>query len=159
MTVDKQIDTTTGTVKLRAQFANDDLNLFPNQFVNVRLLVDVLHNATIVPGAAIQRGAPGTFVYLINPDDTVSVRKIVLGPGDSERISVSSGLSPGDRVVIDGADKLREGAKIRVRSESGTSASSAAPSAAPPGSPAPGTPAPGTPAPGGRQRNRSPGGQ
>jgi membrane fusion protein, multidrug efflux system len=139
-TLDNQIDTTTGTVKMRAQFANEDLALFPNQFVNVRLLVDVLHGATVVPGAAIQRGAPGTFVYLINNDNTVSVRKVVLGPGDSERISVKSGLSPGDRVVIDGADKLREGAKIRLRAEGGDNSPAAAP-------------------PQGRQRNRSPGGQ
>jgi membrane fusion protein, multidrug efflux system len=139
-TLDNQIDTTTGQVKLRAQFPNTDLNLFPNQFVNVRLLVDTLHDATIVPGAAIQRGAPGTFVYIIN-NDTVSVRPVALGPGDSERISVKSGLSPGDRVVIDGADKLREGAKISLRSEAG-GPSSAAPASAPAG-----------------RRNRSQGGQ
>jgi membrane fusion protein, multidrug efflux system len=142
-TLDNQIDTTTGTVKMRAQFANGDLGLFPNQFVNVRLLVDVLHGVTIVPGAAIQRGAPGTFVYLVNKDNTVSVRKVVLGPGDSERMSVKSGLSPGDRVVIDGADKLRDGAKIRLRTEAGDT-TPAAPVAAPSQ---------------GRQRNGSPGGQ
>jgi membrane fusion protein, multidrug efflux system len=142
-TLDNQIDTTTGQVKLRAQFSNSDLALFPNQFVNVRLLVDTLRGATIVPGAAIQRGAPGTFVYLINPtDNAVSVRKVVLGPGTSERISVRSGLSPGDRVVIDGADKLRDGARIVLRGEEGT-ASVATPAQAPAG----------------RQHNRSSGGQ
>jgi len=138
-TLDNQIDTTTGTVKLRAQFGNEDLILFPNQFVNVRLLIDTLRGVTIVPGAAIQRGAPGTFVYLINADNTVSVRKVVLGPGDSDRVSITSGLSPGDRVVIDGADKLRDGARISLRAEGGAPASATAPT--------------------GRQRNRSPGGQ
>jgi membrane fusion protein, multidrug efflux system len=141
-TLDNQIDTTTGQVKLRAQFSNDDFSLFPNQFVNVRLLVDTLRNATVVSGAAIQRGAPGTFVYLINPDNTVSVRKVVLGPGSSDRVSVRSGLSPGDRVVVDGADKLRDGAKIVLRGEEGI-ANPATPTQAPPA---------------GRQRNRSPGG-
>jgi membrane fusion protein, multidrug efflux system len=115
MTLDNQIDTTTGTFKLRAQFPNDDFALFPNQFVNIRLLVDTVRDATVVSGAAIQRGAPGTFVYLINQDDTVSVRKVTLGPGDSDHVSITSGLSVGDQVVIDGADKLRDGAKIRMR--------------------------------------------
>src|SRR5579862_1817591 len=108
-TLDNQIDTTTGTVKLRAQFDNKDESLFPNQFVNVRLLVDVLKGAVVIPTAAIQRGAPGTFVYLIGADNKVSVRTIVLGPVDGERAAVQSGLQVGDRVVIDGADKLREG--------------------------------------------------
>ncbi len=115
MTLDNQIDTTTGTVKLRAQFANDKRNLYPNQFVNVRLLVNVLHDATVIPTSAVQRGAPGTYVYLVNPDSTVSVRKIELGPIDGERQAVRSGLAPGDRIVVDGADKLRDGAKVVVR--------------------------------------------
>jgi len=119
-TLDNQIDTTTGTVKLRAQFDNKDESLFPNQFVNVRLLVDVLKGAVVIPTAAIQRGAPGTFVYLIGADSKVSVRKITLGPVDGERAAVQSGLQVGDRVVVDGADKLREGAAVVLRSESGT---------------------------------------
>jgi multidrug efflux system membrane fusion protein len=114
-TLDNQIDTTTGTVKLRAQFVNDDDSLFPNQFVNVRLLVDTLRDVTVMPTSAIQRGAPGTFVYLINPDSTVAVKPVDLGPQSGERVAVRSGLSPGDRVVIDGADKLRNGAKVVVR--------------------------------------------
>jgi multidrug efflux system membrane fusion protein len=114
-TLDNQIDTTTGTVKLRAQFANDDESLFPNQFVNIKLQVDVVHDATLVPTAAIQRGAPGTFVYLVNQDDTVSVRPVTVGPNDADRTSISSGLAAGDRVVVDGADKLRDGAKISLR--------------------------------------------
>jgi membrane fusion protein, multidrug efflux system len=114
-TVDNQVDTTTGTLKLRAQFPNDDESLFPNQFVNVQLLVDVLHDTTVLPTAAIQRGSPGTFVYLVNPNNTVSVRVVSLGPNDGERVAVQSGLAPGDKVVVDGADKLREGARITVR--------------------------------------------
>jgi membrane fusion protein, multidrug efflux system len=114
-TLDNQIDTTTGTVKLRAQFTNEDDSLFPNQFVNVRLLVDTLRDVTVMPTSAIQRGAPGTFVYLINPDDSVSVKTVDLGPQSGERVAVRSGLPPGDRVVIDGADKLRNGAKVVVR--------------------------------------------
>ncbi len=116
--IDSQIDTTTGTLKLKAQFANEDQALFPNQFVNVRLLVDVLHGATVVPTSAIQRGASGTFVYLINSNDTVTARPIKLGPSSGDQIAVSSGLLPGDRVVVDGADKLRDGAKVILRGNS-----------------------------------------
>jgi membrane fusion protein, multidrug efflux system len=113
-TIDNQIDTSTGTVKLRAQFDNDDESLFPNQFVNAELLVDTLHGATIVPAAAIQRGAPGTYVYLLAADQTVSVKPVKLGPADGERVAVTEGLSPGDKVVTDGADRLRDGAKVTV---------------------------------------------
>jgi membrane fusion protein, multidrug efflux system len=111
-TVDNQIDTTTGMLKLRALFDNGDESLFANQFVNVQLLIDTLHDSTLVPTAAILRGAPGTFVYVIKPDDTVSVRPVKLGPADGERVAVASGLEPGESVVVDGADKLRDGAKI-----------------------------------------------
>jgi membrane fusion protein, multidrug efflux system len=119
MTLDNQIDPTTGTLKLKAQFPNEDDSLFPNQFVNIQLLVDVLHDATIVPTSAIQRGAPGTFVYLLNADNTVSVRPVELGPSREDRVAVKSGLAPGDRVVVDGADKLREGAKVVLRDAKG----------------------------------------
>jgi membrane fusion protein, multidrug efflux system len=114
-TLDNQIDTTTGTLKLRAEFANEDEILFPNQFVNIKLLVDVLHDTTIVPTSAIQRGAPGTFVYLANADNTVTVRPVTLGPTNGDRVAVQSGLAAGDLVVIDGADKLRNGARIALR--------------------------------------------
>jgi multidrug efflux system membrane fusion protein len=125
-TLDNQIDTTTGTVKLRAQFTNDDGALFPNQFVNVRLLVDVLHDTPIVPASAIQRGAPGTFVYLVNPQaNTVSIQKVVLGPTDADRVAVTSGLKAGDVVVVDGADKLRDGVTITIRSGPGATAAPA----------------------------------
>ena len=112
LTVDNQVDPTTGTVKLKAQFANDENNLFPNQFANVRMLVDVKRDATLVPGAAIQRGTPGTFVYLVKPDNTVTVRVVKLGPVQGDNVSIEEGLATGDQVVVDGADKLREGAKV-----------------------------------------------
>jgi membrane fusion protein, multidrug efflux system len=113
-TVDNQIDTTTGTVKLRAIFDNEQENLFPNQFVNIKLLVNTLHDADIVPTSAIQRGAPGTFVYLVKPDHTVAVQKVKLGPVDGQRIAILSGLQPGEGVVFDGADRLRDGANVTV---------------------------------------------
>ena len=140
-TVDNQIDTTTGTLKLKAQFDNADSALFPNQFVNVQLRVETLHDETVIPTAAVQRGAPGTFVYLVKPDDTVTVQPIKLGPPEGEKVSVRSGLSVGDRVVVDGADKLKDGAKIALREAS--SGAAATPTAAPGGA----TPAqPSTPA-------------
>ena len=114
---DSQIDPTTGTIKLRALFPNQDRLLYPNQFVNVRLLLDTHKDVTTISTAGIQRGAPGTFVYLVNADSTVSVRPVKLGVTDGERVEVLSGLAPGERIVIDGADKLRDGAKIVVRSE------------------------------------------
>ena len=114
-TTDNQIDTTTGTFKLRASFANDDGALFPNQFVNTRLLVDTLKDAVLVPSAAVQLGPNGNFVYVVKDDSTVTVRAIKIGPADSGHTSVASGLSVGDKVVIDGADRLREGAKVNVR--------------------------------------------
>lgn len=116
-TLDNQIDTTTGTIKLRAIFDNRDGRLFANQFVNVQLIVNVLQNQTIMPGAAVHRGAPngvaGTFVYRVNAtDSTVSVRPVTLGIVDGERVSVSQGVAPGDVVVTEGGDRLRDGAQV-----------------------------------------------
>jgi membrane fusion protein, multidrug efflux system len=116
-TFDSQIDPTTGTIKLRAQFANTDRLLYPNQFVNIRLLLDTHKDVTTMSTAGIQRGAPGTFVYLVNADSTVSVRPVKLGVTEGDHVEILSGLVPGDRIVIDGADKLRDGAKIVIRSE------------------------------------------
>jgi membrane fusion protein, multidrug efflux system len=124
-TVDNQVDTSTGTVKLRAQFENTDFALFPNQFVNVRLTVDTLSDTTIVATSAVQRGAAGTFVYVVKPDDTVTVRPVKLGPSEGERVAVESGLAPGEAVVVDGADKLRDGAKVSRRDAAGTAAAPA----------------------------------
>ena len=117
--IDNQIDTTTGTVKVRAQFDNENNALFPNQFVNVRLLVKTLQNAVTVPTSAIQRGAPGTYVYVINADNTVSVRQVSTGAVDGNVTAINSGLSAGERVVTDGTDRLRDGAKVTVAGEGG----------------------------------------
>jgi membrane fusion protein, multidrug efflux system len=114
LTVDNQIDTTTGTVKLKAQFANDDSSLFPNQFVNARMLLDVMRETIIIPAAAVQRGSQGTFVYVIKDDKTVTVRPVKLGPTEGETAAIESGLSVGEIVVVDGTDKLREGAKVET---------------------------------------------
>ncbi|MGL4961145.1 MAG: MdtA/MuxA family multidrug efflux RND transporter periplasmic adaptor subunit [Inquilinus sp.] len=113
-TLDNQIDTTTGTVKLRAGFDNADETLFPNQFVNARLLVETQQNAVTVPVAAVQHGAPGAFVYLVGSDDTVAVRPIKTGASDGGMVAVQDGLQPGDRVVVDGTDRLRDGAHVTV---------------------------------------------
>jgi membrane fusion protein, multidrug efflux system len=129
MTVDNQIDTSTGTVRLRAQFDNRDNRLFPNQFVTTLLGVDTLKNTALVPSAAIQRGAPGTFVYVVNDERVVSLRPVKLGPTDGDRVAVASGVNPGERVVVDGADKLRDGAQVTLASE--TNGSSAGPQRAP----------------------------
>ncbi|WP_175967386.1 MdtA/MuxA family multidrug efflux RND transporter periplasmic adaptor subunit [Burkholderia sp. BCC0322] len=124
-TLDNQIDTSTGTVKLRANFDNKEGMLFPNQFVNTRLLVDVLRNATIVPTSAVLTGSIGQFVYVVKPDNTVTVRKVTIGPVDGERTSIVSGVSLGERVVTDGSDRLREGAKISIPADKPKGASGA----------------------------------
>ena len=121
MTVDNTIDNTTGTVKLRAQFPNQNAALFPNQFVNVRMRVDTLHDQVIVPGAAIQRGTQGTFVYVVGDDSNVSLRVVKLGVTEGDRVSVAQGLKMGERVVTDGADKLRDGAPVEVIQPGATS--------------------------------------
>ena len=112
--IDNLVDTTTGTVKVRASFPNADLKLFPNQFVNARLQLRTLQGVTIAPVAAVQHGAPGAYVYRIKPDNTVEVRAIKTGVTEGDRVQIVSGLDPGDTVVVDGADRLRDGAKIRI---------------------------------------------
>lgn len=118
-TLDNVIDTTTGTLKLRALFDNPDETLIPNQFVNARLLVETMQDTVRAPVPAIQRGEPGTFVYVINPDNTVSVRPVQLGPVDGNFQAVLSGLNPGDRVVTDGTDRLKDGAKVSLPTAQG----------------------------------------
>lgn len=113
-TLDNQIDPTTGTLKLRATFDNKDGALFPSQFVNARLLVQEKHGVTLVPTAAIQRNSQITYVYLVKPDQTVTVRPVTLGTTEGERSEVASGLAPGDVVVTSGVDKLQEGSKVAV---------------------------------------------
>lgn len=114
LTVDNQIDVATGTVKLKAEFPNQDGALFPNQFVNVKLLVDTLTDAIVIPGAGVQRGAPGSYAYVVKDDSTVTMRPLKTGQVDGERIAIVEGLQAGERVVIDGADRLREGGKVEV---------------------------------------------
>jgi membrane fusion protein, multidrug efflux system len=128
-----QMATSTGTVTLRATFPNDDERLFPNEFVNVRLLVDTLQNAVLVPTPAVQSGAPGEYVYLVNADQSVSVHKVTPGPSDGKHTVILSGLAAGQTVVTDGMDRLSDGAKIKV---------AAAKPAAPAGAVAPVAPAP-----------------
>ncbi len=118
LAIDNVVDTTTGTVKLRAAFDNADEQLFPSQFVNVVMLLDTRKDVVVVPVAAVQRGAPGTYVYLVNDDSTVSVHPIKLGAQDGGFFAVQSGLNPGDRVVTDGADRLRDGAHVSIPDKS-----------------------------------------
>lgn len=120
LTLDNQIDPTTGTVKLKAIFPNKDNELFPNQFVNVRLLLETKRDAIVVPAAAIQRGAQGTFVYMVKPDRTVTVRPVVVGVPNGNDISIDSGLVAGEQVVVEGAERLREGSKVELRDPAGT---------------------------------------
>jgi multidrug efflux system membrane fusion protein len=116
LTVDNQIDPNTGTVKLKAEFPNQKAELFPNQFVNARLLLDVQHGATVVPAVAVQRGTQGSFVYVVRADRTVEVRRVEIGAAQGDDVAVASGLAPGEVVVVDGADRLRAGSVVEVRS-------------------------------------------
>jgi multidrug efflux system membrane fusion protein len=149
-TIDNQIDLTTGTYKLKSMFANADNSLFPNQFVNVHLLVDTKHNLTIVPTAAIQRGPQGTYIYAVakNPtgkDTIAKIYPVTIAQTTGNSVGLSAGLNPGDMVVIDGQDKLQDGTKINPSTAAGTNAaggSSASPSP-PQGTPKPGSPAKG----------------
>jgi multidrug efflux system membrane fusion protein len=112
LTVDNQIDPATGTVRLKAVFPNKDRELFPNQFVNARLLLDIKRGTIVVPTAALQRSPQGTFVYLVRPDQTVTMRPVTVGPTERDNISIAEGLAPGDLVVVEGAERLREGSKV-----------------------------------------------
>ncbi len=120
LTVDNQIDPTTGTVRLKAEFPNADGALFPNQFVNARLLLELKRGATLVPSAAVQRGAQGAFLYVVKADQTVAMRPVTLGGSEGDETAISAGLAPGEIVVTDGADKLRNGAKVEVRAQKGS---------------------------------------
>jgi membrane fusion protein, multidrug efflux system len=143
LTIDNQIDVTTGTVKLRAQFENAESLLFPNQFVNIQLLQQVLHDQIIMPNAAVRRGAPngvvGTFVYIVNADRTVSVRPVTLGVVDGERVAVAQGVKVGEVVVTEGGDRLRDGAQVLLPGSAPAGAGGprkpAAPGSVPPGTP------------------------
>jgi multidrug efflux system membrane fusion protein len=130
-TLDNEIDTTTGTVKAKANFPNTDGALFPSQFVNVVLLVDTLQNQVIVPTTATRHGPQGDFVWVLQLDKTVKARPVTVGPGTPETVSIVSGLRPGEVVITDGGDKLREGAKVILPRPAPGSAAS--PGQAPPG--------------------------
>jgi len=110
--VDNQIDATTGTVKLKASFTNSDGSLFPNQFVNARILVDSLRSAVLVPNEAIQRGAQGPFVYLVKPDKTVELRKVTPGPSEGGVTAMREGVAAGDALIVDGADRVQERSRV-----------------------------------------------
>jgi len=124
LTTDNQIDTTTGTIKLKAEFPNKDATLFPNQFVNVRLHLDKIDDALTIPSAAVQRGAPGLYAYVVKTDNTVQIRPLKTGPTEADRVQIVDGLAVNDRVVVDGVDKLREGAPVEVIDPSARAASS-----------------------------------
>src|SRR5262249_23178471 len=114
LTIDNQIDTTTGTYKLKAVFNNDRNELFPNQFVNIHLLVDTKRNVTIIPTPAIQRGPQGTYVYTVHQDTTVKSAPVTVALSESNQVGISSGINPGDIVVTDGTDKLQDGSKVET---------------------------------------------
>jgi multidrug efflux system membrane fusion protein len=156
-TLDNQVDTTTGTFKLRAIFANEDESLFPQQFVNIKMLLDVARGATIISTSAIERGQQGTFVYLVKPDDTVTATPVTLGPVDGEHVAVLSGLAVGALVVVDGADKLKEGMQVVVQHAEGAAAPAAAPGAVAPWKGAGGASAAPAGADGTRRRRRAAG--
>jgi membrane fusion protein, multidrug efflux system len=126
-TYDSQIDPTTGTIKMRANFANPNGVLFPQQFVNVRLLVDTLKGVVLAPNAAVQLGPSGNFVYLLNDGGTVSKRDVVIGPANGKATTITKGLAAGDKVVIDGIDRLRDGAKVRVAGDATADAAEGSP--------------------------------
>jgi len=115
LTVDNQIDPATGTVRLKAVFPNKESGLFPNQFVNARLLLDVKRGTIIVPVAALQRSPQGTFVYLVKADQTVALRPVSVGPTEGDNVSIAEGLAAGDLVVVEGAERLREGSKVALQ--------------------------------------------
>jgi len=112
--LDNQIDPATGTIKLKAEFANTDSQLFPNQFVNARLELDTLRDVITVPSSALQRGSQGLFVYIVKGDQTVALRPVTMGPVDGQRISLASGVAAGELVVVDGVDRLREGSAVEL---------------------------------------------
>lgn len=124
-TIDNQIDTTTGTGKLKAVFDNRDRSLWPNQFVNVHLLLEVKKNNTVVPSAAIQRGPQGTYVFSVKPDKTAEMRTVTVGVSQGNFVAITQGIKPGETVVTDGQDKLQPGTHVEIRGGAGPSASPA----------------------------------
>jgi multidrug efflux system membrane fusion protein len=147
MAIDSQIDQTSGTVQLKAQFPNQDNALFPRQFVNARLLVDTRRAVVIVPTPAVQRSPQSTFVYVVGSENTVKMRDVVVGPSEGDETAIESGLASGEVVVTDGVDRLQDGAKVTTGKASTTrpggatrSGASSRPAAAPAAATMPGTP-------------------
>lgn len=124
LTIDNQIDPATGTYKLKSVFSNEDNTLFPNQFVNVHLLVDTRHNLTIVPAPAIQRGPQGAYVYVVGSDNKVTIRAVTIAQTTGNNVGLSGGLNAGDVVVVDGQDKLQDGSQVSPTSAGGNNGSS-----------------------------------
>jgi multidrug efflux system membrane fusion protein len=114
LTLDNQIDPTTGTIRAKARFANEDAALFPSQFVNVQLQVDVIHDAVTVPAAAIRHGPSGDYVYVVDPEQVATMRPVTVGPASDEAISIANGLTAGERVVTEGGDRLTDGTRVRL---------------------------------------------
>jgi multidrug efflux system membrane fusion protein len=133
LTIDNQIDTTTGTYKLKSVFDNEKNGLFPNQFVNIHLLVDTQHNVTVVPTPAIQRGPQGTYVYVVQKDNTVKIEPVTVALSSGYSAGISAGLQPGDTVVTDGQDKLQDGSKVEAHAATGGAANPQAQQAQNPG--------------------------
>ena len=145
-TIDNQIDPTTGTYKLKSIFSNENNILFPNQFVNIHMLVDVKRNLVIVPAAAIQRGPQGTYVYVISGGDVANIRPVKIAQTSGNNIGIGSGLNSGDVVVIDGSDKLQDGSKVLTSTSPTGQAEGAGGQPAARNSASPGTPSPSHPA-------------
>jgi len=116
LTADNQIDATTGTVKLKAEFANDDTALFPNQFVNVRLQLALNKGAMVIPSAAVQQGKDGNYVYVVKQDSTVMMRPVIVSTTTGGNSIVTQGLNVDEQVVVDGLDKLRDGKRVKISS-------------------------------------------
>jgi len=130
-TVDNQIDIATGTLRLKAEFANDDERLFPNQFVNVRLRVRTLAQAVVIPAVAVQFGSRGTYVYVVDKTSKAAIRDVVLGPTDGAQQAVTKGLIPGDVVVLEGLDRLREGSGVVLANDASPASAPVPATAAP----------------------------
>src|SRR5690349_801878 len=136
LTIDNEIDPTTGTYKLKSVFNNSDNALFPNQFVNIHLLVDTMHNLTIVPASAIQRGPQGTYVYAVGGDNTVKIRVVTIALTTANSVGLSGGINAGDIIVVDGQDKLQDGSKVTPTMAAGSNGGAGSATAAAPSAPA-----------------------
>jgi len=121
LTADNQIDATTGTSKLKAVFDNSNNALYPNQFVNVRLLINVLKNAVVVPGTTIQRGSQGNFVYVVRNNQTAELRPVTIQTTEGNDVAIATGLQAGDMVVLEGMDKIQDGARVDVQTPGSSS--------------------------------------